>query len=446
MRHLALSITVSVGLALASCDSDNERTEPVADGGSDAGVSANQVSGLTLEKPKRGFQVRSQGADIASGEDIELCEVAQLPGDPDQEYYVNRLEFANRTGSHHLIVNAAVPGSPAERKLEVLGVGNRVPCLGIESEFGSDSFVPMGGSQQPYADISLPKGVGRLYRGGQLFVFDYHYYNVTEQTIRAESAVNVHLTDASTIDNVAAAFGFNNYLIATEPGEEASFVGECHFKSDVMLAEITRHTHRWGTDFTVWYSGGERDGEEIWRSDDWQHATQYTFDEPVRMRAGEGLRFRCGFQNDTKRALRFGTSATDEMCILFGTAWATEKGAKLPSQSCIMVWQDSGGIGHPASEAGGFPKPTAAQTESCLGGSPDTDCARCRCDACAPSVMQCAGDADCSAITRCYAECEPGTDCAATCQDTIDSHSSAVGLLTQTSHCTQSRCAEACQQ
>ena len=39
------------------------------------------------------------------------------------------------------------------------------------------------------------------------------------------------------------------------------------------------------------------------------------------MKQGEGLRFECNYQNTEDRALRFGTSATDEMCVLFGMIW-----------------------------------------------------------------------------------------------------------------------------
>lgn len=443
MRIIARSLII---FALAACASDKEPREPAADSGSEREVdaAASQTSPLELPMPKNGFQVRSIGADVMSGEDVEYCEVAELPGGPDDKYYVNTFEFANEMGSHHLIVNAAVPGSPAEAKVKEVGAGNRVPCLGIENKFGSDSFVGVGGTQTPYNKVSLPDRIGRVYTGGQLIVFDYHYLNTTEETIHAQSVASFHLTDASEIDHVARGFGFSNYLINTAPGTEAHFTGECRFRADVMLGEITRHTHRWSTDFTVWFAGGENDGQQIWSSDDWQHVTQHLFDKPVLMRAGEGLRFRCGYQNDTARRLRFGTSATDEMCILFGTFWETEKGQNLPSQSCSIVWEDDDGVGHPAHEAGGFPKPSAAETDACLGGSPDNPCARCRCDACAPEIIQCAGDSDCQAVNACYAQCGGGPECGAVCQDTLDTHSSAVGMLTQTSACTQSRCAEAC--
>jgi hypothetical protein len=427
-------------LMSGACDPDDTTPERAADGGADA---EQDESYLGLAKPRDGFQIRSIGAEIKPGEDVELCEVGRLPGDSDTKYIVKSFEFGNEKGSHHLIVSAAVAGSPAEPKLEALGVGNSIPCFSAENAFGNQSFTSVGGSQQPYVEIVLPDRVGREFHGGQLVVFDYHYLNTRENPIQARSAVNFHLTDADSIDHIAKGFSFSNYLIATQPHAQGSFTGECHFRNDVMLGDITRHTHRWGTDFSVWFSGGAREGEPIWTSHDWQHDTFYEFDSPILMRAGEGLRFRCGYVNDTERTLRYGTNATDEMCILFGTIWEAD-GDKLPNQSCTIVWQDADGIGHPATEAGGFPPPKPAEVSACLSASADTACARCRCESCATPAIQCALDANCKAISDCYVACPTGTDCNAACRDAIDSHSSGLGALTQRSSCFQTKCESEC--
>jgi len=424
---------------LCSCSAkDDAGSDHVQDAGVDEPLY------LGLAKPRDGFQIRSIGAEIAPLEDVEYCEVGRLPGNENDTYYVKSFEFGNETGSHHLLVSAAVPGSPAEEKLRALGRGEKVECLSAENAFGNDGFVSVGGSQQPYNEVVMPDRVGREYRGGQWVVFDYHYFNTREAPISARSAVNFHLIERKSIDHVARGFNFSNYTIATQPGARGSYIGECHFRDDVMLGDITRHTHRWGTDFSVWFSGGARDGEMIWTSNDWQHDIIHKFERPIRLAAGEGLRFRCNYQNDTLRLLRFGTSATDEMCILFGTIWEPEAGAQLGSQNCVIVWQDAEGVGHPAHEAGGFPKPPQAEVSACLSAVADNPCSRCRCESCATSAIQCATDPDCSAISNCYAACPAGSDCARECQSETDAHSSGLGPLNIRSNCFQSRCATEC--
>lgn len=442
MHHRIHAFTYGCLLAILCGCSAKDKDDASSDRVEDAGV--DEPTYLGLAKPRDGFQIRSVGAEIAPGEDLEYCEVGRLPGDESETYYVKSFELGNETGSHHLLVSAAVPGSPAEEKLRALGEGAKVGCLSAENAFGNDAFVGAGGSQQPYSEIVMPDRVGREYRGGQWVVFDYHYLNTRDAPIRARSAVNFHLTERESIDHVARGFNFTNYTIATQPGERGSYTGECRFRADVMLGDITRHTHRWGTDFSVSFSGGARDGEEIWTSNDWQHDTIHTFDPPIRVAAGEGLRFRCDYQNDTPRPLRFGTSATDEMCILFGTIWEADGRAALGSQNCAIVWQDADSVGHPAHEAGGFPKPSEAEVSACLSAVTDNPCSRCRCEACATPAIQCSTDPDCSAIAKCYAACPPGADCARECLQEADAHSSGLGSLNIRSNCFQSRCASEC--
>ena len=317
---------------------------------------------LGLARPTDGFQVRNQGTTVAPGADIEFCEVAELPGDPSDTYYVRRLELGNAKFSHHLIVSAAVPGSPADQKLREFAVGDKVPCQSAEGAFGSDGIEGVGGVQQPYGEIEFPDGVGREYHGGQRVVFDYHYYNTSRDEVLARSAFNVHLGKLEDIQHLARGFSFSNYLIDTPAGQPGSFTAECRFKQDVMVGGLTRHTHRWGTDYAVWFAGGDRDGQHLWTSTDWQHDVNYTFETPLLMKEGEGFRFQCDFQNTEDRALRFGTSATDEMCILFGLAWNAGSERTIPSQSCGIVYADDAGIGH-AIGPEGFPTPPQSQVD-----------------------------------------------------------------------------------
>jgi hypothetical protein len=429
--------TLGTGLALlllAACSSDDDqKPAPTADD-----------KYLGLSTPENGFQVRNIGKDVAPGEDVEYCEVAEMPGDPDTLYYVNRIEFGNGSASHHLIIDTAKPGTAAEAKLAEMNVGDQVECLSSQSVFG-DGFEFTGGVQRPYGEVSFPPGVGRVYHGGQRFVFDFHYYNTGAETVQARSAVNFHLTEADNVKRIARVVAFNNFLIDTPPGETRSFTGECHYNADVEVPNITRHTHRWGTDFEVWFSGGARDGESIWTSHDFQEETSFDFDEPLLMKAGEGFRFRCDFRNTETHSLRFGPNATDEMCILFSLAWEAEEGTPLPAQDCSIVQMGDDGIGR-ALETGSFPAPTPEQEQACRDGSERAPaCEDCSCGTCGAVIAECAGDADCRAILDCLqaAGCSDQT-CAGVCADTINAHSSGTGKLIQVATCVSTSCADAC--
>ena len=229
--------------------------------------------------------------------------------------------------SHHLIVAAIQVGSPTEANA---APGDRIPCMTTQA-FGED-LDPVTGSQVPYHEESFPPGVGHVYTGGQLLVFDYHYFNPSPEPLQAQAAVNFHTVDESEVEKVARSFGFYNFGIATPPGEAASFTSECGFSQDVLVHKLVRHTHKWGTDFTVWHKGGEKDGEQVFLSKHYEE-TNHVFDEPVLVKAGEGFRFECSYQNTETYTLEFGVKASDEMCILFGTWWETD-GSVAPEQDC----------------------------------------------------------------------------------------------------------------
>ncbi|HVU05108.1 MAG TPA: hypothetical protein VHE30_25335 [Polyangiaceae bacterium] len=420
---------------LAACSSSEKKATTGSKSGGDSGAGDTYL-GLTTPEPGHGFQVRDLGTTIPAGSDLEYCEVAELPGDPTDTYYVNRIEFANGDRSHHLIVTAATPGGVAEEKLRSMNIGDRVPCLSGEQAFGQDGMEGVGGIQQHYGDLKFPEGVGRVYHGKQRIVFDYHYFNSGTDDVHALSAVNFHTTDVSAVQHLARGFGFYNWTIDTPAGQKGAFKAECKFQDDVMISGITRHTHRWGTDYSVWYSGGAHDGEHIWTSTDWQHDVDHPFAAPQVMKSGEGFQFECDYDNTESHDLRFGTQASDEMCILFGLIWSGTD-MDVPDQNCDITWVDDGGVGHSAKDPA-FPPPADADKNLCLagssqGGTPDA-CSQCRCDECATPILKCFADTECKAILDCFGQA--GCDI----QSTIDAHSSAAGMATQIRACLDAKC------
>ncbi|MFT7622581.1 MAG: hypothetical protein ACI9WU_001754 [Myxococcota bacterium] len=300
-------------------------------GGADTGgpTEDDPVPPVELDVPASGFQMTSTGRWIKPGTDVEFCEVITVPGTPDDVYYVDHLEVAMHPWSHHVIIDAAEVGSATEAAMDD---GASVPCYSAESTFGGE-LLDVIGAQQPYNQLKLPGDVGRIFYGGQKIVVDYHYFNPTTDLIPARHAINFHTVDEEEVNHVAQTFGFYNFGILTLPGQQASFAAECTFSDDVMLYALTRHTHRWGTDFHIWHKGGEQDGEHLWTSNSWELETDYVFDEPVFIPKGQGFSFQCEYDNTSDHALTFGIKATDEMCILFGIAWSPD-GLTLPDQTC----------------------------------------------------------------------------------------------------------------
>lgn len=421
MNPLRLSL-LGVALFSAGCASGDKPKPPT-------------YLGLATLSASEGFQVRSHGTTIPPGEDLEFCEIAELPGSPSDTYYVKEIELGNGEHSHHLIINMVNPGGAAEAKLADMPLGVPVPCLGAQPEYG-DGFEFTMGIQKPYGQTTFPPGVGRIYHGGQRFVFDYHYYNSSTTAVEARSAVNFHLTDAANVKHIAKIFGFYNWTIDTPPHQTGSFTGECKFKQDIMVQGLTRHTHRWGTDFTAWYLGGANDGQEIFTSHSFEEDVDHAFPAPFVAKAGEGFRFRCNYNNTEDHDLRFGVNATDEMCILFGEGWEATDGEALDSQDCFMTHIEQDGIAR--SGAGNFRPPTPAEVTACLQQTPYTGtCAQCGCNTCGGVIADCYGNADCKAIVDCVRSsgCTGTTACGAACGSVINAHSTALGMVIQLQSC-----------
>jgi len=318
-------------LAVAGCAGDDEPAASVA--GPD--------NLPELAPPEQGFQLRSRGLQIESGADAEFCEIVTIPGEPTDEYWVEGFELAMTDFSHHLLVSSINVGSAAESRLMD---GDIQPCVGAHDIAGFTEIDDVTGSQLPYYEYAFPPTVGKVFTGGQKLVFDYHYLNTSPEPVPARHAVNFRTTAPENITRIGHRLAFVNLTIDTPPHEQASFTGECKFDQNVMVGTVVRHTHKWGTNFSTWFLGNERDGEHIWTSTDYELETTHRFTEPIMMPAGTGFRFQCDFDNTTDSPLIFGPKATDEMCILFGLWWKVGDADPEVPQFCIMQTVDADGI------------------------------------------------------------------------------------------------------
>jgi Copper type II ascorbate-dependent monooxygenase, C-terminal domain len=343
--HFTVLFLSTVLMAGAACGGDDDETnvDGGGGGGSDAGAGgggAGEDDGgddggdgacteePCLDPPAEGFQVRSEGGEILPGEDVEYCEVVQLPGTPDDIYYVNGFQSVMTRGSHHLIVSAVIPGSDTDKNTTV---GDRVEC--ITGSVWGDDLTDVTGQQLPEHQEAFPAGVGKVFVGGQKVIFDYHYFNATDKPLQARAAVNFLTTASENIEHEAQGFSKLNLAIFIPPMQESEFPDSCRMNRDVMVHKLTRHTHQWGTDFPVSLNRGEGEPELIYTSPNYEDP-DFIFEEPILVREGEGFDFVCNYNNDTMRTLTFGVNATDEMCILFGSMYSPTERVLPPGTAC----------------------------------------------------------------------------------------------------------------
>ena len=303
-----------------------------------SGTSAVSAT-LNLAPPARGFQLETLGTMIEPGDDIRWCEAMRLPGGPEDVYYVDRIESARTAHGEDLIVSAAPLGGDAEA---IMDPGSRVPCTRAGEAFGLE-LVEVTSTQRAYHDVRYPDGVGQVFYGGQKVAIDYHYVNETDEPVPAKVKVNFHTANSARVQRVARTAGFNNLTIYTPPGGRSSHLAECNVSQDVFVNELVRRTQQRGTAFTVWFAGGERDGQLLWHSAG-PNDTRLAIAEPIDLAPGEGFRFQCDYVNPTDLELRFGVNASDEMCTLNATYWLADEREGAAPEGCLLLEVGADGV------------------------------------------------------------------------------------------------------
>jgi hypothetical protein len=306
----------------------------------DAEAGGGVTAQLELDLPTRGFQVETLGVMIEPGEDIRWCEAVQLPGGPSSVYAVDRIETALTPHGQDLILSAApLSGDQAA----IMDVGARVPCTRAGEAFG-EALVEITSTQQPYHDQRFAPGVGQVFYGGQKIAVDYHFVNDSREPVPAKVKLNFHVAERAAVQRVARTAGFHNLTIYTPPGGRSSHLADCRVNQELLVGELVRRTQARGTSFTVWRSGGERDGELVWHSPD-PSDTRVELPEPLHLLPGEGFQFECDYENTTELELRFGVNAADEMCTLNAIYWpAGEPPVDAAPQGCLLFEVDPDGI------------------------------------------------------------------------------------------------------
>ena len=71
-------------------------------------------------------------------------------------------------------------------------------------------------------------------------------------------------------------------------------------------------------EFIVEIVRGQRNGEVIYWTNDWEHPPIINFDPPIEINSGEGFKLIATYDNSSSQPVTFGYKSTDEMMILFG--------------------------------------------------------------------------------------------------------------------------------
>lgn len=272
-----------------------------------------------LTPPEQGYQFHIEPFEILDNRDREIFTYKSLNND--EPVYIKRVEISMAAGSHHFILYNFPEGTsssviPEEDVIRDVYNTSGVYNTSTLQTMAYHQFV--SGTQWPYMDYSFPEGVALEVPANSGFDLNSHYANRTDYTMTGEVYANVYTVDASEVDKVARILMLDNQNINLPPREETTLTRSFTFNGEANVFQLFSHAHEHMNEFKVYIEGGERDGELVYVTTDWQHPPIEEYDPPIVMESGTSFRLETTYDNFESRTISWGLLSTDEMMILFG--------------------------------------------------------------------------------------------------------------------------------
>lgn len=268
-----------------------------------------------LSPPEQGIQLHLGPFDILPQSEREFLYFQTL--DNEEDIFINRVQSTMRPGSHHLILYDYPDGDRPDP-------GVFRDYYNADGSFNASTLLSLlnqrfvSGTQLRDSDYKFPDGVALRIPADAGFDLNSHYVNRTDEVHTGEVSINLHTLDRSEVRHVAQNI-FESYQDFRLPPNEVTTIERASiFDERMHVFQLTSHAHQFMTEFEIYIDGGSRDGELIYFTDDWEHPPLITFDPPITLEPGQGLRARATYNNTTDRTLRFGLLSEDEMMIIFG--------------------------------------------------------------------------------------------------------------------------------
>ena len=265
---------------------------------------------LAPPPPGEGVQMEIPAFEVPEGKEIQRNYYFKLPVDHDVD--ISKIEFAFNRGSHHLNIFKSdtddLPDGFFEETFKAI-VWEKW-YLVVDSQNGSLGW-------------QLPPGVAIHLKARQQLNLQIHYVNIgtsgqNTYNNRGKALINWWFAKPGTVKHHMGAMFAQNRNISLPPHNFSSFTKKVKFPHDVKILAMTGHFHSRGKEFVVNKWDGTNVNEEVYRSLAWGDPPFKIYEEPVDIKAGEGLTYTTTFYNDTDKVIKFGAEVDkDEHANLF---------------------------------------------------------------------------------------------------------------------------------
>ncbi|MFI5299884.1 MAG: hypothetical protein ACHREM_17490 [Polyangiales bacterium] len=326
-RSSSLVACVILGSVLG-CGGTTQASTPADSGGAsltDSGVAdtgngadANSNDGFV---PVATFTVNYPAEHVAPGGESTMCVI--LPVGNANAVHIGRIHNALSPGSHHLIVYKTEDTAPTTTPFK---------CIPFADLLGTNKGTPLMITQKKDDVLQLPDTVGVTFNPNQFVRLEFHTINTTAAPLDITASVEFDVLPESLYQNELGFFFMGDPDIDI-PAHSALTLGPIFspvpdLLSGVNWFGITGHEHQWGTNVQVWTESAPTGGTEAKVYDvpawDWASPATVWASPSFHIPDGGGFKFQCDWQNNGDTQVKFGESATNEMCFFWAYYWPAE--------------------------------------------------------------------------------------------------------------------------
>jgi hypothetical protein len=263
---------------------------------------------------------------VHPGEENTQCITVRLSNA--NEIKVHRMHNKLSAGSHHLILY--------KDDMDTTEVTTPVNCQPFTGALNLSGMVaPVMITQKDDDELTLPDGVGYTLKANQMIRIEMHYINSTDADLVVTGTSEFYEGTPGTITDEANILFIGSPDIDIAPNSMATveeFFTPSRAQLDLTEAKffaITGHTHQYGTNVTVDTaptSGGARTSIYAPSPFSWSEPETTIHKPEFKIPAGGGFNFKCEYNNTSNARVKFGESATAEMCF-FWAYYYPSKGA-----------------------------------------------------------------------------------------------------------------------
>jgi hypothetical protein len=308
-RSTAFFIALMPGLLSLAC------------GSNDDGTAAPETPGATPA-----FSLDEGTLRLEPGQQGLFCRQMPVPDEyRESEYFVTGVEADVSLGTHHLIVTASdvdvqqAPPLCLDTGSGQASAGSNFQDFAVDpnpsSVFETLKRVAFGGGGGG-ASIHFPKGYGKPMPKG-FFESSHHVLNTGSQARDIHGRFDVFAAPAEAIEFPMGVLFANALTIDVAPNAEGSVEGTMTVPEALDLVVLNSHAHNFLVRFEMFlYRNGAASAEPIYVSEDWESPAIEVLDPPLHLEAGDGVTFRCSYQNTTSEKIGWGVVG-GEMCMPF---------------------------------------------------------------------------------------------------------------------------------